>query len=213
MTVSTISTASNASSLVDNDSDVTYSGMHTFSSEDFTTDDVTAIPVSVHFPAGSLSAIVTNNGNPLTFSTAGPHDHTDVTDEQKGTVTRVALPVPNMEVDGSHIDVAEFVVRNDNVEPVLQTNVVSKHSDDHMKHDSGFDLSITSIVNQLRSHETSPNGKLSTSDVLASHGGERLVLDSKFVASHSRSLEFRTPVNPEDQFKPPAVIFQVRYIV
>lgn len=205
MTVNTLSSASNASSLVDND--VTYTGMHTFTSEDFTTDDVTTIPVSVHFPAGSLSAIVTNTGNSLTFSTAGSHDHTDVTDEQKGSVATVTLPV-----DGSHIDVAEFVVRSDNVEPVLQHHVVSKHSDDHLKHDSGFDLSITSIVSQLRSHETSPSGKLGTSDVLTTHGGERLVIDSKFVPSHSRALEFRTPVNPEDQFKPPAVIFQVKYI-
>lgn len=206
-----MSSASNASSLVDNDSEVAYAGMHTFSSEDFTNDDVTTIPVSVHFPPGSLNAIVTNTGNPLTFSTAGTQDHSDVNDEQgKGTVATVTLPVANMEVDGSHIDVAEFVVRSDNVEPVLQHHEVSKHSDvDTLKHDGGFDLSITSIVSHLRSHETSPTAKLGSSDVLATHRGERLVIDSKFVPSHSRALEFRTPVNPEDQFKPPAVIFQV----
>lgn len=230
VTVSTMNSVSSAGSLVDNDNEVTYTGIHNFPSEDFTTDDVTSLPVSVHFSAGSLSAIVTNRVNPLSFSTvcSSSSEHTDVNDEQGQSLhsdmdskgIAVTLPVSSVDqvvqlgntVGASHIDVAEFVVRSDNSEPALHGQEVSKHSDvENLKHDGGFDLSITSMVSHLRSHETSPNRKLVTSDVLTAQSptSERLVIDNKFVSSHARSLEFRTPLNPEDQFKPPAVIFQV----
>ncbi|XP_048581693.1 uncharacterized protein LOC5518743 isoform X2 [Nematostella vectensis] len=191
-------TASSAGSLVDSD-------ISAFPPEEFSTTETGSLSaVSGHF---SSSIFVNSTGQPLpTISTSShePVNSTRISTPNKITSDNtIIIPVSSFQSGVDHhvgsIDVTEFVVRS---EPALHSPGVSSSVSD--KHAGGFDLSISSMVSHLRCHP-SPDGKLVTSDVLSvPHNGTEAI---QFPVP-SRAIEFRNPVNPEDQFAPPAVIFQ-----
>ena len=199
--------------LSESEAEVTYTTIQTFS-EDFGS-DVTPLPAGcVQFtPSTSgLCALVTSAENPLISSSADSQGSIQVRvraasqlDDAAGegiASETVHLPLQAGEQfvnvsleDGTRIDVTEFVVRSEESETgASRTRQRSESSDaggaTPKMAGCGFDLSISSMMRHLRS------------------GGEPL-------DGGARAKEHVTPHAPldlrsaEEQFAPPAVIFQV----
>lgn len=211
--LSAVSCGSNTS---ETEPEVMYTTIGAFHSSNFHLDDAARLS-----SVGTLCTLVTSAGHPL-ISPPGEivlETETKQSDdgEIKTTVSGIQIPISIQQEqfategleNNSKLDVSEFVVRStgDDQDPISQhstqanTEVVGGTVLEGSKLTGGFDLCITSMMSHITS-ETGQEGlgsatKALHSAVVSSDSGKR-----------SRTLDFRD-VHPEDQFAPPAVIFQV----
>lgn len=211
--LSVVSCGSNAS---ETEPEVMYTAIGAFHSSNFNLDDAARLS-----SVGTLCTLVTSTGHPLISPSAEIVLETDKKESDDGgikaAVSGIQLPVSIQQeqfvTEGlentAKLDVSEFVVRStcDDQDPISRHSVQSGAEVvggtvlEGGKLSGGFDLCITSMM----SHLTSETGQ----DVA---GSATKTLHSGVVSSESakrlRTLDFRD-VHPEDQFAPPAVIFQV----
>ena len=211
--LSAVSCGSNTS---ETEPEVMYTAIGAFHSGNFNLDDAARLS-----SVGTLCTLVTSTGHPLISPSAEIVLETDKKQSDDGeiktTVSGIQVPVSIQQeqfvtegLDSStKLDVSEFVVRStsDDQDPIshhsaqARAEVVGGPVLEGGKLTGGFDLCITSMMSHITS-ETGQDGPGSAtkslhSGVVSSDSGKR-----------SRTLDFRD-VHPEDQFAPPAVIFQV----
>jgi len=211
--LSAVSCGSNTS---ETEPEVMYTTIGAFHSSNFHLDDAARLS-----SVGTLCTLVTSAGHPL-ISPPGEivlETETKQSDdgEIKTTVSGIQIPISIQQEqfategleNNSKLDVSEFVVRStgDDQDPISQhssqanTEVVGGTVLEGSKLTGGFDLCITSMMSHITS-ETGQEGLGSATKALHS------AVVSSDSAKRSRTLDFRD-VHPEDQFAPPAVIFQV----
>ena len=220
-TVSCVSTTS------ETEAEVIYTTIGSFHPSNFNLDDATQpLTVGIHIPpslpSSTLCALVTSTGNPLVSPSTELVFETEKKQSEDGEMKAAAIsgiqgPISVQQEQfvteglgkNAKIDVSEFVVRNtsDDQETISQTSqgkaeVVGGTVLEGAKLSSSFDLCITSMM----SHITSEEGGDGTGHSAAKNLQSGVV--SARSRKRSRTLDFRD-VHPEDQFAPPAVIFQV----
>lgn len=208
--LSVVSCGSNTS---ETEPEVMYTTIGAFHSSNFNLDDAARLS-----SVGTLCTLVTSTGHPLISPSAEIVLETEKKQSDDGeiktAVSGIQVPVSIHQEqfvtegleNNTKLDVSEFVVRStsDDQDPISQhtaqarAEVVGGTVLEGGKVTGGFDLCISSMM----SHITGPDGPGSATKSL--HPG---VLSSDSV-KRSRTLDFRD-VHPEDQFAPPAVIFQV----
>ena len=210
--LSAVSCGSNTS---ETEPEVMYTAIGAFHSSNFHLDDAARLS-----SVGTLCTLVTSAGHPLIPPPGEIVLETETKQSDDGeiktTVSGIQIPISIQQepfaTDGlennSKLDVSEFVVRStgDDQDPISQHSTqtrteVGETVLEGSKLTGGFDLCITSMMSHITS-ETGQEGLGSATKVLhpavvSSDSGKR-----------SRTLDFRD-VHPEDQFAPPAVIFQV----
>lgn len=210
--LSVVSCGSNAS---ETEPEVMYTTIGAFHSSNFNLDDAARLS-----SVGTLCTLVTSTGHPLISPSAEIVLETDKKESDDGgiktAVSGIQVPVSIQQEqfvtesleNNAKLDVSEFVVRSTvDQDPISQhsvqsrTEVVEGTVLEGGKLSGGFDLCITSMMSHITS-ETGQDVSGSASKTL--HSG---VVSSES-AKRSRTLDFRD-VHPEDQFAPPAVIFQV----
>ena len=225
-----VSCGSNAS---ETEPEVMYTTIGSFHPSNFNVDDAARLSaVGIHIPPSlqpnTLCALVTSTGNPLStcipLSTGIPlvspptelaleteKKQSEDGDIKEASISGIQVPISVQQEqfvtedleNNTKLDVTEFVVRStsdDTISPAAQgsTEVVGV---DGTKLSGNFDLCITSMM----SHITSEAGQDGTGEHSAT---VKSVVSSGRSRKRSRTLDFRD-VHPEDQFAPPAVIFQV----
>ena len=210
--LSAVSCGSNTS---ETEPEVMYTTIGAFHSSNFHLDDAARLS-----SVGTLCTLVTSAGHPL-ISPPGEivletdkkqSDHGEIKTTVSGIQVPISIQQEHFVTEGlennSKLDVSEFVVRStsDDQDPISQhstqarTEVVGGTVLEGSKLTGGFDLCITSMMSHITS-ETGQEGLGSaTKAVVSSDSGKR-----------SRTLDFRD-VHTDDQFAPPAVIFQVCYL-
>ena len=218
-----VSCGSNAS---ETEPEVMYTTIGSFHPSNFNLDDAARLSaVGIHIPPSlqpnTLCALVTSTGNPLStgIPLVSPSTELALETEKKqsedgemkeASISGIQVPISVQQEqfvtedleNNTKLDVTEFVVRStsdDTISPAAQvrTEVVGV---DGTKLSGNFDLCITSMM----SHITSEAGQ----DGTGGHAAVKSVVSSGRSRKRSRTLDFRD-VHPEDQFAPPAVIFQV----
>lgn len=205
--LSAVSCGSNTS---ETEPEVMYTTIGAFHSSHFNLDDATRLS---SLPSTTLCALVTSTGHPL-MSPIEVVLETDKKQSDDGdikTIPGIQVPITVQQEqfvtegleNNTKIDVSEFVVRStsDDQDPISQHAAAQARADvvggtvlEGGKLTGGFDLCITSMMSHITSEAAS---KTLHSSVVSSNSRKR-----------SRTLDFRD-VHPEDQFAPPAVIFQV----
>ena len=202
--LSAVSCGSNTS---ETEPEVMYTTIGAFHSSNFHLDDAARLS-----SVGTLCTLVTSAGHPL----ISPPGEIVLETEKKQTddgeiktiVSGIQIPISIQQEqfvtegleNNSKLDVSEFDMRSTSDDQVP----ISEHSTQartEVAGSTGFDLCITSMMSHITS-ETGQEGLGSATKalhpaVVSSDSGKR-----------SRTLDFRD-VHPEDQFAPPAVIFQV----
>ena len=202
--LSAVSCGSNTS---ETEPEVMYTTIGAFHSSNFHLDDAARLS-----SVGTLCTLVTSAGHPL----ISPPGEIVLETEKKQTddgeiktiVSGIQIPISIQQEqfvtggleNNSKLDVSEFDMRGTSDDQVP----ISEHSTQartEVAGGTGFDLCITSMMSHITS-ETGQEGLGSATKalhpaVVSSDSGKR-----------SRTLDFRD-VHPEDQFAPPAVIFQV----
>ena len=205
---------SGGSATSETDPEVTYTTIGSFHTSDFNLDDTSRLTsVGVQLPASTttLCALVTSSGDSLTSPSVegGLDTGRKHLEGKSSTVRKVEVPcvlqregfVSETMDDSSKLDVAEFVVRSNDKDVVSHGAHATTDSVDAAVLDGaaklvgGFDLCITSMMSHISSSEATAVASAST--VAAPTGRKQ-----------STALDFRD-VHPEDQFAPPALIFQV----
>lgn len=197
-----------------------YTTIGAFHSSNFSLEDATRLSsVGVHLPSSTLCALVTSTGHPLVSPTTEVVLETEkkhLDDGEIKAISGIQVPITVQQeqfvTEGldstSKIDVSEFVVRSttDDQDSISQHPVQARAEMiggtvlEGNKLTGGFDLCITSMMSHITS-ETGQEGSGTTTKTLRSNDSSK----------RSQSLDFRD-VHPEDQFAPPAVIFQVCYL-
>ena len=210
--LSAVSCGSNTS---ETEAEVMYTTIGAFHSSNFQLDDAARLS-----SVGTLCTLVTSAGHPL-ISPPGEivleTEKKQTDGEIKTIVSGIQIPISIQQEqfvtegleNNSKLDVSEFDVRStvDDQDPIsrhstqARPEVVGCPVLDGSKLTGGFDLCISSMMSHITS-ETGQEGLGSATKalhptVVSSDSGKR-----------SRTLDFRD-VHPEDQFAPPAVIFQV----
>ena len=198
--------------------EVLYTTIGAFHSNNFSLEDATRLSsVGVHLPSSALCALVTSSGHPLVSPTTEVVLETEKKHADDGeikTISGIQVPVQQEQfvTEGlestSKIDVSEFVGRSTNDDqdsishhPVqARAEMIGGTVLEGNKLTGGFDLCITSMMSHITSEAGQEGSGTTTKTLHASASSKR-----------SRSLDFRD-VHPEDQFAPPAVIFQVSYL-
>lgn len=214
--LSTVSCGSNTS---ETEPEVMYTTIGAFHSSNFHLDDAARLS-----SVGTLCTLVTSAGHPLISSPGEIVLETDKKQSDDGeiktTVSGIQVPISIQQEQyvteglesNSKLDVSEFVVKSasDDQDPISQhstqtrTEVVGGTVLEGSKLTGGFDLCITSMMSHITS-EAGQEGLGSATKALHS------AVVSSDAGKRSRTLDFRD-VHPEDQFAPPAVIFQVCYV-
>lgn len=196
--------------------EVLYTTIGAFHSSNFSLEDTTRLSsVGVHLPSSTLCALVTSTGNPLVSPTTEVVLETEKKHSDDGeikTISGIQVPITVQQEqfvtegldNNSKIDVSEFVVRSttDDQDSISQHPVQGRAEMiggavlEGNKLTGGFDLCISSMMSHITS-ETGQEGSGTTTKTLRSNDSSK----------RSQSLDFRD-VHPEDQFAPPAVIFQ-----
>lgn len=194
--------------------EVLYTTIGAFHSSNFSLEDATRLSsVGVHLPSSALCALVTSTGHPLVSPTTEVVLETEKKHADDGeikTISGIQVPVQQEQfvTEGlestSKIDVSEFVGRSTNDDqdsishhPVqARAEMIGGTVLEGNKLTGGFDLCITSMMSHITSEAGQEGSGTTTKTLHASASSKR-----------SRSLDFRD-VHPEDQFAPPAVIFQ-----
>lgn len=207
--LSAVSCGSNTS---ETEPEVMYTTIGAFHSSHFNLDDATRLS---SLPSTALCALVTSTGHPLMSPpievVLETTDKKQSDDGDIKTIPGIQVPITVQQEqfvtegleNNTKIDVSEFVVRStsDDQDPISQHATAHARADvvggtvlEGGKLTGGFDLCITSMMSHITSEAAS---KTLHSSVVSSNSRKR-----------SRTLDFRD-VHPEDQFAPPAVIFQV----
>lgn len=221
-----LGTVSCGSTTSETEPEVMYTTIGAFHAGNFNLDDAARLTsVGVHLPnslpSTALCALVTSTGHPLVSPStelvleAEKKQSEDV--EMKSTITGIQVPIAVQQEqfvtesleNNAKIDVTEFVVRstNDDQDTISQAtqgrvDVVGGTGLEGAKLTGGFDLCITSMMSHITSEEGQEGTAHSATKALQPSGSGK----------RSRTLDFRD-VHPEDQFAPPAVIFQVCVMV
>ncbi|XP_073255988.1 uncharacterized protein [Porites lutea] len=214
--LSVVSCGSNAS---ETEPEVMYTTISSFHPSNFNLDDAARLSaVGIHIPPSlqpnTLCALVTSTGNPLVSPSTELALETEKKQSEDGemkeaSISGIQVPISVQQQqfvtedleNNTKLDVTEFVVRStsdDTISPAAQvrTEVVVV---DGTKLSGNFDLCITSMM----SHITSEAGQ----DGTGGHAAVKSVVSSSRSRKRSKTLDFRD-VHPENQFAPPAVIFQ-----
>ena len=218
-----VSCGSNAS---ETEPEVMYTTIGSFHPSNFNLDDAARLSaVGIHIPPSlqpnTLCALVTSTGHPLStgIPLVSPSTELALETEKKqsedgemkeASISGIQVPISVQQEqfvtedleNNTKLDVTEFVVRSTSDDTIsaaaqVRTEVVGV---DGTKLSGNFDLCITSMM----SHITSEAGQ----DGTGGHPAVKSVVSSGRSRKRSRTLDFRD-VHPEDQFAPPAVIFQV----
>ena len=215
--LSAVSCGSNTS---ETEPEVMYTTIGAFHSSNFNLDDATRLSsVGVHLPSTTLCALVTSTGHPLVSPTTEVVLETEKKQSDDGeikTISGIQVPITVQQEQfvteglesNAKIDVSEFVVRSANDEQDSMSQHAAQARAEVMggtvlegsKLIGGFDLCITSMMSHITS-EAGQDGSGTTTKTLHSSDSRK----------RSQTLDFRD-VHPEDQFAPPAVIFQVCYL-
>lgn len=214
--VAELSAVSCGSNTSETEPEVMYTTIGAFHSSNFNLDDTARLP-----SVGTLCTLVTSAGHPLISPPGEIVLETEKKQSDDGeiktTVSGIQVPISIQQEqfvtegleNNSKLDVSEFVVRStsDDQDTISQhstqtrTEVVGGTVLEGSKLTGGFDLCITSMMSHITS-ETGQDGLGSATKALHS------AVVSSDTGKRSRTLDFRD-VHPEDQFAPPAVIFQV----
>jgi len=215
-----LGTVSCGSTISEAEPEVMYTTIGAFHAGNFNLDDAARLTsVGVHLPtslpSNALCALVTSTGNPLVSPSTEivldtekkqPEDG-EVKNSVSGNQVPVSVQQEQFVTEGLEnnvkMDVTEFVVRGagDDQDTISQTSqeraeVVGGTVLEGAKLTGDFDLCITSMMSHITSEEGRDGAENAKTSVVSSGSSKR-----------SRTLDFRD-VHPEDQFAPPAVIFQ-----
>ena len=221
-----LGTVSCGSTTSEVEAEVMYTTIGPFHAGNFNLEDAARLTsVGVHLPSSlpstTLCALVTSAGHPLVSPSAELVLDTEKKQPEDGEIkttsseNQVSVSVQQEQFvtgcleNNTKMDVTEYVVRcaGDEQDNITQSNqgradVVGGAVLQGGKLGGSFDLCITSMM----SHITSEEGQDG-----AGHSVTKTVqpsITASGSSKRSRTLDFRD-VHPEDQFAPPAVIFQV----
>ncbi|PFX12910.1 GTP-binding protein A [Stylophora pistillata] len=172
--------------------EVLYTTIGPFHSSNFSLEDATRLSsVGVYLPSSTLCALVSSTGNPLVSPTNEVVLETEKKQSDDGeikSISGIQVPITVLQ--------EEFVTEGLDSTFKARAEMVKGTVLEGNRHTGRFDLCISSMMSHITS-ETDQEGSGTTTKTSCSNDSNK----------RSQSLDFRD-VHPEDQFAPPAVIFQ-----